>query len=494
MPTAEGQELVELPIIIQGGMGVGVSSWRLAAAVSAAGQLGVVSGVALDASLARRLQLGDEDGTLRQALAAFPVPELAQRVLDRYYVPGGIPAGRPFRPAPLLSMRPRRHANELAVAANFVEVHLAKQGHDGVIGINYLEKIQLATPAAVYGAMLAGVDYILMGAGLPSEIPSLIDALSRHQPVRLPVTVDGGQSGETYTVAFDPPDLAGDLPPLPRPRFLAIVSAASLVSYLARSPRTRPDGFVLEGATAGGHSARPRGRMVLDDNGEPVYGERDRLDLAKVAASGAPFWVAGGQADSRRLATAQAAGATGIQVGTAFALCRESGINPRLRHQVLQQAIGGQLAVRNDPAASPTGFPFKIAQLDGTAAEESVYRSRTRRCDLGYLRTPYLRPTGRIGFRCMAEPVEDYIRKGGAAEDTTGSRCLCNGLMATIGLGQRRGGGEVEPPLVTLGQDIRVLTELHQRFGDDYTARDVLRYLTAVDGHQTDAGEPAGAG
>ncbi|ABP54087.1 2-nitropropane dioxygenase, NPD [Salinispora tropica CNB-440] len=479
MPTvpAEGQVQVEFPIVIQGGMGVGVSSWRLAAAVSAAGQLGVVSGVALDASLARRLQLGDEDGTLRQALSAFPAPEIAQRVLDRYYVAGGIPADKPFRPAPLLSMRPRRHANELAVVANFVEVHLAKQGHSGVVGINYLEKIQLATPAAVYGAMLAGVDYILMGAGLPSEIPSLIDALAHHQPVKLPVAVEGSPAGETHAVAFNPPDLIGQLPPLPRPRFLAIVSAASLVSYLARSPRTCPDGFVLEGSTAGGHSARPRGKMVLDDNGEPVYGERDRIDLAKVAASGLPFWVAGGQADPRQLAAVQAAGATGIQVGTAFALCRESGISPQLRHQLLQRATSGQLAVHNDPAASPTGFPFKIAQLDGTAAEDSVYQARARRCDLGYLRTPYLRPTGQIGFRCPAEPVDDYLRKGGAGEDTTGSRCLCNGLMGTIGLGQRRGGNGTEPPIITIGQDIDVLSELHRRFGDDYAAADVLHYL-----------------
>ncbi|MGD8321328.1 MAG: hypothetical protein PVJ02_12765, partial [Gemmatimonadota bacterium] len=36
------------PVIIQGGMGVGISGWRLARAVSSRGQLGVVSGTALD--------------------------------------------------------------------------------------------------------------------------------------------------------------------------------------------------------------------------------------------------------------------------------------------------------------------------------------------------------------------------------------------------------------------------------------------------------------
>lgn len=40
--------MVQFPKIIQGGMGVGVSNWRLANAVSKLGQLGVVSGTALD--------------------------------------------------------------------------------------------------------------------------------------------------------------------------------------------------------------------------------------------------------------------------------------------------------------------------------------------------------------------------------------------------------------------------------------------------------------
>jgi hypothetical protein len=76
---------VPLPPVIQGGMGVAVSSWPLARAVAAAGQLGVISGTALDAVLARRLQDGDPGGHLRMALAAFPVPEMAEHVLARYF-------------------------------------------------------------------------------------------------------------------------------------------------------------------------------------------------------------------------------------------------------------------------------------------------------------------------------------------------------------------------------------------------------------------------
>jgi NAD(P)H-dependent flavin oxidoreductase YrpB (nitropropane dioxygenase family) len=122
--------------IIQGGMGVGVSNWRLARAVARTGQIGVVSGVALDVLLARRLQLGDEGGHVRRALAAFPVPAVARDVLDRYFVAGGVPDRRPLPPVPQMGLRPRRPTQQLAVVANFVEVWLAKQGHDGPVRVN----------------------------------------------------------------------------------------------------------------------------------------------------------------------------------------------------------------------------------------------------------------------------------------------------------------------------------------------------------------------
>ncbi|GAA3347009.1 nitronate monooxygenase [Amorphoplanes nipponensis] len=478
---------VHSPAIIQGGMGVGVSGWRLARAVARTGQLGVVSGVALDAVLVRRLQTGDAGGHVRHALARFPVPALAEEILDRYFRPDGLPAGRPMRPVPKLALRPRRHAQQLTVAGNFVEVFLARQGHDGPVGVNYLEKIQTATPAAVYGAMLAGVDYVLMGAGLPTEIPHLLDTLAAHQPARLSVTVHGARPGEDHHVTLDPREVLGATPgPLRRPRLLAIVSSATLAVYLARDAVTRPDGFILEAPAAGGHSARPRGRLALDDDGEPVYGPRDHIDVPRVAALGLPFWLAGAQNSPECLVAARAAGAAGIQVGTAFALARESGLDDGLKRQLLREAAEETLVVHNDVRASPTGFPFKLAALPGTVADEGVYADRPRLCDLGYLRAPYRRADGAVGFRCPAEPVDEYVRKGGSADDTAGSRCLCNGLIATVGLGQQRAGGYREPPLVTLGQDLAFLPHL-TRHGDDYAAADVVRYLL------TAPGTPAGS-
>ncbi len=74
-----------LPKIIQGGMGVGVSNWHLAATVSKRGQLGVVSGTALDHVLAMRLMDGDEGGFMRQAMAEFPYARGGQEAVGSLF-------------------------------------------------------------------------------------------------------------------------------------------------------------------------------------------------------------------------------------------------------------------------------------------------------------------------------------------------------------------------------------------------------------------------
>src|SRR5680860_647534 len=304
----------------------------MARAVSQAGQLGVVSGTALDVVIARRLQDGDADGDVRRALEQFPVPAMAKRVLERHFREGGRTPGQPYAPVHKLHMNPSGTDLDLSIVANFAEVWLAKEGHDGVVGINFLEKVQMATPSAAYGAMLAGVDYVLMGAGIPSEIPHLLNHLARHEKCSLDLHVDGATTA--YSVGIDPEALTGGgLAPLHRPLFLAIVSAHVLAAYLAREDSTRPDGFVVEGPRAGGHNAPPRGRLVLDDRDEPVYGPRDEVDLDKLSALGIPFWLAGGQGTPERLTEARSRGAAGIQVGTLFALAADSGLDPRLRDQ-----------------------------------------------------------------------------------------------------------------------------------------------------------------
>jgi hypothetical protein len=96
----------------------------------------------------------------------------------------------------------------------------------------------MATPAAACGAMLAAVDVVLVGVGIPRELPGLLSALARHKPVSLPVDVIGTAQGRRHTVGLNAVALLGQaLPPLRRPAFLAIVSAHVLAEYLARDPQ-----------------------------------------------------------------------------------------------------------------------------------------------------------------------------------------------------------------------------------------------------------------
>lgn len=118
--------------------------------------------------------------------------------------------------------------------------------------------------------------------------------------------------------------------------------------------------------------------------------------------------------------------------------------------------------------------------LPETLSEDEVYDKRSRLCDMSYLRTPYLRENGAIGYRCPAEPVDAHVRKGGTREDTVGRRCLCNALVADIGHPQHRPDGYVEPPLLTLGQDLGFLPELVHKVGDDYSAADAVDYLLGL--------------
>ena len=263
---------------------------------------------------------------------------------------------------------------------------------------------------------------------------------------------------------------------MPRPRFLAIVASATLAQSLSRHGG-RVDGFIVEGPPAGGHNAPPRGPLTLSADGQPVYGSRDAVDLARMRALGLPFWLAGGSASPERLREARAEGAAGVQVGTLFAFCEESGLEASLRARVRDQARSGAARVFTDPLASPTGFPFKVLRVEGTLSEAGVYEARARRCDLGYLRELYRRGDGTLGYRCPGEPGADYVRKGGALGDTHGRMCICNGLVSTVGLGQWRETGP-EPAILTSGDEVGGIARLLDR-NARYSAADVLDYLTS---------------
>jgi nitronate monooxygenase len=477
--------MIQFPKIIQGGMGVGVSNWRLAQAVSKLGQLGVVSGTALDSVFVRRLADGDQGGHMRRGLDAFPFQEMAKRIWQEYFVPGGKPAGAPYKALPMHRKNDARKLVELCIVSNFVEVILAREGHENPVGINFLEKVQIPHLASIYGAMLAGVGYVLMGAGIPLHIPGVLDAFAAQQQAEYRLAVTGAaqaQFAEMDTfMRLNPAEYAeGALPELHRPRFLAIVSSNTLAATMLRRANGRVDGFVVESPTAGGHNAPPRGKLQLNAAGEPVYGERDRVNVEDMRALGVPFWLAGGYGSPAKVREALDQGAAGVQVGTAFAFSRESGMRPDLKTRLIRQAIAGKGEVFTDPLASPTGFPFKVAQLEGTTSAAAVYEVRIRTCDLGYLREPYATGEGQIGYRCSAEPVDNYVAKGGKIEETVGRKCLCNTLMANIGHAQTRRDGSDEPALITVGDDLNTVAQFIAPGQESYSAADVVARLLSL--------------
>jgi len=255
------------------------------------------------------------------------------------------------------------------------------------------------------------------------------------------------------------------------------VSSHVLATMLVRKVESRVDGFVIEGPTAGGHNAPPRGKDGLTESGEPIYGDKDLPDLAVFRGLGRPFWMAGSFGRPEQVKQALADGAAGVQVGTAFAYCDESGLDSRIKERVIEESRQDRARIFTDPVASPTGFPFKVVALGESLSEESVYRERDRICDLGYLRTAYAAGDGAKGWRCPAEPVDDYVRKGGDLADTVGRKCLCNALMANIGLGQTRKDGSTEAPLVTSGDDVVEVAAFLAPGASSYRAKDVIARL-----------------
>lgn len=459
-------------------MGAGVSNWRLAQAVSRVGQLGLVSGTALDQILARRLQDGDPGGHMRRGLDEFPFRRMAERVWQRYFIPGGKAARTPYIPMPLLSIDNPRELVELCIVANFVEVFLARQGHTNPVGINFLEKIQSAHLPCIYGAMLGGVEYVIMGAGIPLKIPGVLDRYVNHESAEYATHVAGAQEGDDFTARFDPREyMECRLEPLKRPKFLPIVSSNTLAVTMLKKANGRVDGLVIETRTAGGHNAPPRGKLQLSELGEPVYGERDAIDIAKLRELGVPFWLAGGYGHPERVREALEQGAAGVQVGTAFEFANESGLQEDFKVALLKRVIAGDASVFTDPLASPTGFPFKVARLKGTNSEPETYVERPRICDLGFLREPYRTADGGVGYRCASEPVTVFLAKGGRVEDTVGRKCVCNGLLANIGYPQVRNGKRMEYPLITAGDDLCTVSEFLKPGRTDYSAADVVSAL-----------------
>jgi nitronate monooxygenase len=500
--------------LIQGGMGVYVSNWRLARAVARERcglTAGTVSGTGLDVVHTRLLQLGDPGGHIQRALAAFDTrfgTSIGRKIIDHFYIKEGKSPLARFKSTPMQTVHtldgkdilplPSQGTGpvaltldedtvELLIATGFAEVWLAKEAHEGIIFINFLKKIELPLVYTLYGAMLAGVDGVVVGAGNPDGLPAVTSHLAKHEAVTSDIQVLYRESGETFYVPYDPGKVAGGnlaKTPLKRPAFLAIVSLENLVQTLAQSQSQAPDGFIIEHHTAGGHNAGPQGPLKVDGDGQPIYGPQDEPDLQAIRQVSLPFWLAGGYGSHEKLQQALSVSATGVQVGTSLALAMESGLKPVYRQAVLEELKKGtdDASLVRTTLFSPTGYPFKVVQLKNTLSDQVVYTARPRVCDIGLLQQRGLTKADsegnrRLFQRCPAAPVDGFVSKRGLPLNTEGRRCLCNGLLACVGLGQvneRKRESVEEPAIMTLGNDLSGVRRLSRNGQSTYWAQDVV--------------------
>ena len=267
--TLGGREL--LPIV-QGGMGVGVSAHRLAGTVAAMGGVGTLSAVdarrhhpglmARTEGLSSRI--GQDEDTRRQVDAA----------------------------------------NREAVAREIRAAREASQGH-GLIAMNVMRAVS-DYAGYVTASLEAGVDAVVVGAGLPLDLP----------------------------------DLAQDHP---NALLIPILSDARGVQLIVKKwerKKRLPDAIVIEHPRlAGGHL----GAAKIADLNDPRF-DFERVipeSLAFLRAAGIekdiPLIAAGGIRTHADIQRVQALGAAGVQLGTPFAVTEEGDAHPEFK-RVLAEA------------------------------------------------------------------------------------------------------------------------------------------------------------
>ena len=251
--------------IVQGGMGVGVSAHRLAGAVARAGAVGTISSVDL-----RRHH-----------------PDLMERT-------------RGHRDKALIDA-----VNLVALERELRAALDLAQGH-GLVAVNVMRAVS-EYPAYVRSACESGAQAIVVGAGLPLDLPDL---------------------------AADHPDVAL-IPILSDSRGIAVV-----LRKWMRKDRL-PDAIVIENPTyAAGHL----GAAKIEDLQDARFGFSRVLeetfavfrDLG-IERSRIPLIVAGGISSPEQVRELLALGASGVQLGTAFAVTEECDAHPNFK-KVLAQA------------------------------------------------------------------------------------------------------------------------------------------------------------
>ncbi|MEO5677689.1 MAG: nitronate monooxygenase family protein [Usitatibacter sp.] len=295
--------------VVQGGMGVGVSAHRLAGSVARLGAMGTISSVELRQHHPDLLEEGR--GTRDKA------------ALDRHNL---VALDREVRAA-------------LALA----------EGH-GAVAVNVMKAVG-AHAAYVRQSCESGAHAIVMGAGLPLDLPEL---------------------------AADFPDVA----------LVPILSESRGVNIVLRKwmrKKRLPDAIVIEHpGFAGGHLGAPRLDEVRDPRFdfepvlEAIFAIFDALGLGRSV----PVIVAGGIHTHERVRELLALGASAVQIGTPFAVCTEGDAHPEFK-RVLAEARPEDIVTFMSVAGLPAravATPWLRNYLKREKALQSHAKADPRRC------------------------------------------------------------------------------------------------------------------
>ena len=341
--------------VVQGGMGVGISAHRLAGSVAALGAMGTISSVDL-----RRLY-----------------PDLMEKT-------------RELAPGAAATAAAKRAIDEANLEALTREIRAARAlaGDRGLLAINVMRAVS-EYGHSVTRALECGIDAVVVGAGLPLDLPDL----ARDHPKALLVPI------------------------------LSDARGVQLVVRKWERKQRMPDAIVIEHPRlAGGHL----GAAKVADLKDPRFDFENVIPqaLAFLRAAGlegqVPLIAAGGIRRFEDIARVQALGAAAVQLGTPFAVTLECDADIEFK-RVLAQARDEDMVEFTSVAGLPARAvltPWLRNYLAAEARLQSV---------------AHVKPRCTLAFDCLAQCG---LRDGMA---TWGQFCIDKQLAAAVRGDVRKG-------------------------------------------------------
>ena len=361
--------------IVQGGMGIGISAKGLAGSVAALGGVGTISSVDL-----RRHH-----------------PDLMERTQG---------------------LKPSQGAKEAIDAANLealereIRAARVRASGRGLLAINVMRAVN-AYGASVLRALECGIDAVVVGAGLPLDLPDL----AREHP---------------------------------KAALIPILSDARGVQLVVRKwerKKRLPDAIIIEHpGLAGGHL----GAAKVADLHHPRFDFENAIPQSRAFLRSAgiesevPLIAAGGIRSLQDIARLQGLGAAAAQLGTPFAVTLEGDAHPEFK-RVLAQASDEQMV----EFTSVAGLPARAVQTPWLRAYLKIEDK------LQAVAHPKLRCTK--SFDCLAQCG---LRDGTLG---WGQFCIDNQLAAALRGDVKKGLFFRGAGALPFGEQIRSVSDLIQK-------------------------------